>query len=279
MGYEAVDNLPLSLLPSLVGRRRRARRSRSASMCARATSPRPRSLEALDRLAGDQVDLKVIFLDCADELLERRYTETRRRHPLAARAPRRRRHPARASARLAAARPRRSRHRQLGDHAVGSEARCCTAISRSTPSPASPSSSPRSPIATACRATPISCSTCASCAIRITSTTLRPRDGRDPDVGAYIEQDADFHRLFDRLCSWLEDVLPCYEREGRELSHHCHRLHRRPPSLGLLGRAARGLAQTQGPAGRARASRHRPRRRKPLRVSPGRRRQPVKDIA
>ena len=39
---------------------------------------------ALDPLVGESgLDLRVVFLDCEDELLRRRYTETRRRHPLA----------------------------------------------------------------------------------------------------------------------------------------------------------------------------------------------------
>jgi len=42
MGYEAVDNLPLSLLPISSVRAGWRRRSRSASTCARATSPCPR---------------------------------------------------------------------------------------------------------------------------------------------------------------------------------------------------------------------------------------------
>src|SRR3546814_6879032 len=40
-------------------------------------------LGELDRLAADaDFDLRILFLDCDDEVLIRRYTETRRRHPL-----------------------------------------------------------------------------------------------------------------------------------------------------------------------------------------------------
>jgi RNase adapter protein RapZ len=44
---------------------------------------------------------------------------------------------------------------------------------------------------------------------------LRPKTGRDADVGAYIEQDPDFARLFDQLCRWVADAMPRYEREGK----------------------------------------------------------------
>jgi UPF0042 nucleotide-binding protein len=83
MGYEAVDNLPLSLLPNLV-------RAETTTPLAVGVDVRTRDfavpalVEALDRLAAEQDRaLEIVFLDCDDELLERRYTETRRRHPLA----------------------------------------------------------------------------------------------------------------------------------------------------------------------------------------------------
>ncbi|MGH7008376.1 MAG: RNase adapter RapZ, partial [Stellaceae bacterium] len=84
MGYEAVDNLPLSLLPSLIGPRATAPplaigvdvRTRDFAV--------PSLVKALDELtAGRAIDLKLLFLDCDDDHLERRFTETRRRHPLA----------------------------------------------------------------------------------------------------------------------------------------------------------------------------------------------------
>lgn len=86
LGYEAVDNLPLSLLPSLVrpgdGPRRplaigidiRTRDFGAASVLA--------GIEQLMSQAGLNVSL--LFIDCDDDVLRRRYTETRHRHPLAA---------------------------------------------------------------------------------------------------------------------------------------------------------------------------------------------------
>ena len=85
LGFEAVDNLPLSLLSSLVppgdGPARRLAigidiRTRGFSIDA--------LLAAIDRLAAeDNTEIRTIFLDCDDDVLTRRYTETRRRHPLA----------------------------------------------------------------------------------------------------------------------------------------------------------------------------------------------------
>src|SRR2546427_5489859 len=85
MGYEAFDNLPLSLVPALiegaaaeapaiaVGADLRTRGFANESM-----------LETLDNVVGRTTgELEVLFIDCDDERLERRYTETRRPHPLA----------------------------------------------------------------------------------------------------------------------------------------------------------------------------------------------------
>ena len=92
MGYEAVDNLPLTLLgpllsapPSGSARQRpiaigidiRTRDFGAATM-----------LAELDRLTADRaVNLRLLFVDCDDEILARRYTETRRLHPLAVERP------------------------------------------------------------------------------------------------------------------------------------------------------------------------------------------------
>tara|TARA_R110000787_G_scaffold9192_1_gene32292 strand:+ start:1158 stop:2108 length:951 start_codon:yes stop_codon:yes gene_type:complete len=90
MGYEAVDNLPLSLLPALIAPHESAvdlpRRPLAIGIDIRTRD------FGVDKLLGvlDGVidnagfDTQLIFLDCEDEILRRRYTETRRRHPLAA---------------------------------------------------------------------------------------------------------------------------------------------------------------------------------------------------
>jgi UPF0042 nucleotide-binding protein len=85
MGYEAVDNMPLSLLSSLVRHEAASHRPLAIGIDIRTRDFGTSAfMAALDPLAGSSgVDLRVIFLDCEDELLRRRYTETRRRHPLA----------------------------------------------------------------------------------------------------------------------------------------------------------------------------------------------------
>jgi RNase adapter protein RapZ len=84
-GYEAVDNLPLSLVGSLV-----RPGDGVAQPLAVGVDIRTRDfgvlpvLEAIDRLMAERgLNARLLFLDCDDEVLCRRFTETRRRHPLA----------------------------------------------------------------------------------------------------------------------------------------------------------------------------------------------------
>ncbi len=84
LGYEASDNLPLSLLPRLLDGPDPDKpmalgidaRNRDFSTFA--------LIEAIDRLGADRdVPMQVLYLDCRADVLLRRYSETRRRHPLA----------------------------------------------------------------------------------------------------------------------------------------------------------------------------------------------------
>jgi len=84
LGYEVIDNLPLSLLPRLLEGPPPTRplalgvdvRNRDFSTAA--------LIETIDRLTGKgQLSAQVLYMDAAEEDLVRRYSETRRRHPLA----------------------------------------------------------------------------------------------------------------------------------------------------------------------------------------------------
>lgn len=81
LGYEAVDNLPLILLNAPVSFDRPMALgidSRTRGFSAEALLDRIRRLRAEPELG-----VSLVFLTCSDEVLQRRYTETRRRHPLA----------------------------------------------------------------------------------------------------------------------------------------------------------------------------------------------------
>jgi UPF0042 nucleotide-binding protein len=85
MGYEAVDNLPMSLLPGLVAQSATRAQPIAIGIDIRTRDFATANFDAeLARLIADgRFDCRLLFLDCDDEALARRYTETRRRHPLA----------------------------------------------------------------------------------------------------------------------------------------------------------------------------------------------------
>ncbi|MCC6863525.1 MAG: RNase adapter RapZ [Rhodobacteraceae bacterium] len=84
LGYEVIDNLPMSLIPRLIDGPPLPRpialgmdvRNRDFNATA--------LIEIIDGLTRDpRVSLEVLYLDCAPSELICRYTQTRRRHPLA----------------------------------------------------------------------------------------------------------------------------------------------------------------------------------------------------
>lgn len=84
LGYEVIDNLPMSLIPRLIDGPPLPRpialgmdvRNRDFNATA--------LIETIDGLTRDpRVSLEVLYLDCAPAELIRRYAQTRRRHPLA----------------------------------------------------------------------------------------------------------------------------------------------------------------------------------------------------
>lgn len=84
LGYEAIDNLPLSLMPRLM------EGSPVRRPMALGIDPRNRDfstnalIEVIDLWGADRTQpLEVLYIDCSPEVLMNRYSETRRRHPMA----------------------------------------------------------------------------------------------------------------------------------------------------------------------------------------------------
>jgi UPF0042 nucleotide-binding protein len=215
MGYEAVDNLPLSLLPNLVGpAAMKAPLAIGVDVRTRDFAV-PALVKALDELVkGKNIDLRMVFLDCDDDRLERRYTETRRRHPLAAD------HPVADGIKLERQRvwPLRDRADLVIDTSLLTSADLKRVLQGHFRLDHAP-----------------------GITLFVTSFSYRhglPRDadlvfdmrflknphyvaalralsGRDAEIGAFIESDPDFAPRFHELCDWLAKLLPRYENEGK----------------------------------------------------------------
>lgn len=84
-GFEAVDNLPPPLLSTVMAAREGADEPLAVGIDGRSRHFRPDAL--LDTLAAlradDHTTVRLLFLDCHDDVLIQRFNETRRRHPLA----------------------------------------------------------------------------------------------------------------------------------------------------------------------------------------------------
>jgi RNase adapter protein RapZ len=83
LGYYCVDNLPIDLIPRFADL---AKQSSEIEKAALVTDIREgeqlRKLPAIIRSLRRQVNMTVLFLEASDEVLQRRFSETRRPHPL-----------------------------------------------------------------------------------------------------------------------------------------------------------------------------------------------------
>jgi len=216
LGYEAVDNLRLSLVPALLQQADPRRRPLALVIDSRTRDFSAQTfLDELDDLeARDDLDVRLVFLDCGDEVLQRRFTETRRRHPLALDRPiadgiRQERHL------LASLRDRADFVIDTTEFAVGDLRRVLRghfALNRrpglafSVVSFSYRHGLPRE----------------ADLVFDVRflknphyDPALRPLTGRDLQVGRFIESDPAYAPFFASLTGLLLPLLPCFEREGK----------------------------------------------------------------
>ncbi len=215
-GYEAVDNLPLSLLPSLVRPDDTQTQPLAIGVDTRTRGFAASSLLAvLDELRAEAgVEFCLLFVDCDDESLRRRFTETRRRHPLATDRP------------LAdGIRAERAMLRDLRDHAdlvmdtsTLSQADLKRRVQDSLALDASPGLAVQVVSFAYRNGLPSDADLVFD--VRFLSNPhyqadLRPLTGRDAAVAEFIERDSGCVGFLDGLTSMLAALLPRYAREGK----------------------------------------------------------------
>lgn len=225
LGYEAVDNLPLALLPKLLRLKDDNPEHLPAEAIAIGIDTRTRAFQAgtfIKRIAElrarDDHKVELVFLDCSNDAIERRFNENRRRHPMALERPvsdgiareRQLMDTIRASADyifdttdlsvkdLRAAMQQHFALRKSGGRTGG----LTTTIS----SFAYPRGLPRD----------------ADLIFDMRflrnpfyDETLRPLTGLDPRIVRYIESDPAFEEIFGKLGDLILSLLPKYEREGK----------------------------------------------------------------
>lgn len=216
LGFEAVDNLPFQLLARLLRPGEAPERPLAVGIDSRTRGLVPSELvRAVERFrARASTPIRLVFFECDDEVLQRRYTESRRRHPLAQDRPvtdgivreRALMAPIKAAADLvidtsttSIAELRRRVQAELGPEALGQLTLTLQSFSFRNGLPreadivfdarflANPHYVP----------------------------SLRPLTGLDPAVSRYIEQDPAWQRTLDALEALLMPLLPRYRAEGK----------------------------------------------------------------
>lgn len=215
LGYEGIDNIPLSLVPRLVEGTPLGRpialgldvRNRDFN----ATS----LIELIDKLTRDpRVELEVLYLDCAPSVLIQRFSETRRRHPLAPDET-----PAQGVEReIDLLTPIRVRADHLIDTTDLTQHDLKAEIARRF----DPGTTGRLSVSVQSfsykRGVPRGMDMIFDCRFLANphwQPALRPLDGRDPAVESFVRTDPRFAEFFQRVSELLLFLLPAHVDEGK----------------------------------------------------------------
>jgi RNase adapter protein RapZ len=88
LGYYCVDNLPVDLIPSFAELVQQSQEIRKAALVLDVREGvRLEKLPVILKAVKKRVPTRVLFLEATDEVLQRRFSETRRPHPMGNRAP------------------------------------------------------------------------------------------------------------------------------------------------------------------------------------------------
>ncbi len=216
LGYEAVDNLRLGLISPLIEDSNLAGRPLAVAVDTRNVSFAVDDLlRIMHELAERRdIDAKLLFLECSDEALQRRFTETRRRHPLAIDRP--------VTDGIKREREMLWRLRDQADHVIDTSLLSIHELRRLIVGHYRPDNT-------------------AGLTLFITSFSyrhgvpreadmvfdarflvnphwdakLRPLSGKDEAVAAYIARDPDYRTFIDHMMQLLLPLLPRYQQEGK----------------------------------------------------------------
>jgi RNase adaptor protein for sRNA GlmZ degradation len=212
LGFEALDNLPLPLLDAVL--------AAATGPLALGMDVRSRAFDAealvarLRALRGGGTDIRTLYLDAGDDVLQRRFSETRRRHPLAPDRP--------AADGLASERELTAPLKRWADLVVDSSDFFVADLRRAV-------------------AQRLGLESAGSMAVLVTSfgyahglprdadlvfdmrflanphwdPALRPLTGQDAAVAAYVAADPGYAPTLARIADLVTSLLPGYRREGK----------------------------------------------------------------
>lgn len=225
IGFTVVDNLPLAMLDGFVGpggtdpegrRKGQGEQPVALGIDVRARDFDTAAMEAAARriLARTDIDARLIFLDCADDILVQRYSETRRRHPLA------RERPVLDGVRLE--RQMIAPLRSLADPVIDTTDETVQTLRRRVQDRFPDDGGRQLSVFVESFGYGHGVPRHADLVFDVRFLRnphyverLRPTTGLDPQTGDYIAGDPDFQPFFDRLTDMLALLLPRYRAEGK----------------------------------------------------------------
>ncbi len=221
MGYEAVDNLPLALLPNLVGiaddnPEHVPAHAVAVGIDTRTRAFRPDRFDAeLARLRKRRdLNLTLVFLDCSSDVLARRFTETRRRHPLAVDRP--------VIDGIARERTAMETVRAHADYVFDSTDLTARDLKRIVARTFAAPEDGRMTVSVSSFAFPQGLPRDADLVFDVRFLKnphyvahLSPLTGKNAEVALYIEADPAYHLFLQKLEDLLTSLLPLYQREGK----------------------------------------------------------------
>lgn len=229
LGWEAIDNFPIRLLERLIDTTEQAalavaqgaiQSPLAIGFDSRTRDFNPHAVIALVKRLTERPDLEIstLFLDCSSEELQRRYNETRRRHPLAPGMP--------ASSGIALERDTMEPLRRWADIVINTTAFSSSDLQQRMREQFAPASGPAMTVTVTSFGFSRGMPPVADFVFDMRfldnphwDTVLRPQTGQDEPVGDFIRRDPSFDEAFARIRDLLLLVLPRFKAQGKGYVH------------------------------------------------------------
>lgn len=223
-GYEAVDNLPMPLLRRLAiaddvetsGAKTQPRRAIAVGIDSRTRDFQPDQLIALlgELRQRDDLAVQLLYFDCEDEVLLKRFTATRRRHPLASDRP--------IADGIAAERRLMAPLRAAADLVIDTSMAALPEFRQTLAAQFALDAQPGLSIMVLSFSYKHGLPREADLVFDVRflrnphyDDALRPQTGDNPDVAAYVQADPGYADFFGRLSDMIDALLPRYAQEGK----------------------------------------------------------------
>jgi UPF0042 nucleotide-binding protein len=223
-GYEAVDNLPMPLLRRLAvaddaeasNTLAQPRRAIAVGIDSRTRDFQPDQLIALlgELRQRDDLAVQLLYFDCEDEVLLKRFTTTRRRHPLAGDRP--------IADGIAAERRLMAPLRAAADLVMDTSMAALPDFRQALAAQFALDALPGLSIMVLSFSYKLGLPREADLVFDVRflrnphyDDALRPQTGDNPDVAAYVQADPGYADFFGRLRDMIDVLLPRYAQEGK----------------------------------------------------------------